>query len=216
MKDNGIKIGLPKGRMLEDSVAALKKIGVDFSSVLEGSRSLRFESADGTAEAIVIRPVDLLTYVECGAVDMGIIGYDLIKEQTRDVITALALDFGTCRLSVAGPRGRDTIEKAGLSGIRVATKYPRLASQYFKGKGSHVDIVKLYGAVELAPLFGISDLIVDLVSTGETLLTNGLEEKEVVMRSSARLVVNRASMRTRQQDVGRIIERLKRASAKAV
>ncbi len=206
-----IRIGLPKGRMLEDSVKALNKVGIDFSSALGRSRSLRFESSDRTAEAIIIRAVDLLTYVEYGAVDMGIIGYDLIREQGRDVITALALDFGVCRLSVSGPSGYDTRRGASLSGIRVATKYPRLTAQYFKGKGLPVDIVKLYGAVEVAPLFGISDIIVDLVSTGETLKINGLQEREVVMRSSARLVVNRASMRTKQEGIDDIIAKLKKA-----
>jgi ATP phosphoribosyltransferase len=216
MTKNWMKIGLPKGRLLKDSIAVFREIGIDFSSALEQSRSLRFQSTERTAEAIVIRAVDMLTYVECGAVDIGVIGYDLIKEQVRDVITALALDFGACRLSVAEPGNSNVIKRADLSGIRVATKYPYLASRYFKKKGFQVDIIKLYGAVELAPLFGISDLIVDLVSTGETLKTNGLEEKEVIMQSSARLVINRASMRTKQQDVERIIARLKKVTMKVV
>jgi ATP phosphoribosyltransferase len=206
-----IKIGLPKGRMLEESIAVLKKNGFDFSSALNKSRKLRFATPDGNAEAIVIRAVDLLTYVEYGAVDIGIIGYDLVKEQNRDVITALAFDFGRCRLSVAGAKGSGVMGKPDLSGIRVATKYPHLASEYFKKKGFQVDVIKLYGAIELAPLFGISDLIVDLVSTGETLKTNGLEELEVIMQSSARLVVNKASMRTKQEGINKIISRLKRA-----
>lgn len=210
--NKGIKIGLPKGRMLRDSVAVLKKAGLDFSPALGQSRSLRFQSTDNAAEAIVIRAVDLLTYVEYGAVDMGIIGYDLIKEQMHDVITALALKFGVCRLSVAEPAGGNVTGRADLSGIKVATKYPYLASQYFKKKGFQADIIKLYGAVELAPLFGISDLIVDLVSSGETLKINGLEEKETIMKSSARLVVNRASMRTKQQDIEYITACLKKVA----
>jgi ATP phosphoribosyltransferase len=206
-----IKIGLPKGRMLEESIAALKKSGLDFSSALNKSRKLRFAAPDGNAEAIVIRAVDLLTYVEYGAVDIGIIGYDLVKEQNRDVITALALDFGKCRLSVAGAKDSRVMDKPDLSGIRVATKYPYLASEYFKKKGFQADVIKLYGAIELAPLFGISDLIVDLVSTGDTLKANGLEELEVIMQSSARLVVNKASLRTKQKVMNKIISRLKRA-----
>ncbi len=205
-----LKIGLPNGRLLEESVAVLKRTGLDFSAALGNSRSLRFKTADGSAEAIVIRAVDLLTYIEHGAVDVGIIGYDLIREQMHDVITVLSLNFGKCRLSIAGPKGGGVMKGQDLSGIRVATKYPYLASQYFKKKGIQADIIKLYGAVELAPLFGISDLIVDLVSTGETLRTNGLEEKEVIMQSSARLVINRASMRTKQNSMNKLIAGLKR------
>ncbi len=205
-----IKIGLPKGRMLEDSVGVLKKSGLDFSAALNKSRKLRFATPDRQAEAIVIRAVDLLTYVEYGAVDMGIIGYDLVKEQERDVVTALAFGFGQCRLSAAGPRGSRIMEKPDLSGIRIATKYPHLASGFFKKKGFQVDVIKLYGAIELAPLFGISDLIVDLVSTGETLTTNGLEELEVIMQSSARLVINKASLRTKQEDINTLLAALRR------
>ncbi len=209
-----IKIGLPKGRMIEDSIAVLKRIGLDFSSALDGSRKLRFIAPGTTAEAIVIRAVDLLTYVEYGAVDVGIIGYDLIKEQRRDIITELALDFGRCKLCVAGAKDSEVMARTDLSGVRVATKYPTLASEYFNKKGFQVDIIKLYGAIELAPLFGISDLIVDLVSTGETLKSNGLEEKEVIMQSSARLVINKASMRTKQEDIGGIIAKLRKTAAK--
>lgn len=205
-----LTIGLPKGRLLEQSVHVLKRAGLDFSPALGKSRSLRFRTRDGSAEAIVIRAVDLLTYVEQGAVDAGIIGYDLVKEQMHDIITALALGFGRCRLSLAVPAGSTVLERQDVPGIRVATKYPYLATKYFKEKGVQAEIIKLYGAIELAPLFGISDLIVDLVSTGETLQTNGLEEKEVVMRSSARLVVNRASMRTKQDDINTLIAGLKR------
>ena len=206
-----IKIGLPKGRMLAESVTALKKSGLDFSSALNKSRRLRFATPDGKAEAIVIRAVDLLTYVECGAVDLGIIGYDLVKEQNRDIVTAFAFGFGKCRLSVAGAQGSGIMEKPDISGIRVATKYPHLASEYFEKKGFQAEVIKLYGAIELAPLFGISDLIVDLVSTGETLKTNGLEELEVIMQSSARLVVNKASLRTKQEDMNKILSRLRRS-----
>ncbi len=205
-----IKIGLPKGRMLEEAVGVLNKSGLDFSAALNKSRKLRFATADKHAEAIVIRAVDLLTYVEYGAVDMGIIGYDLVKEQSRDVVTALAFGFGKCRLSVAGPQGSRVMERQDLSGIRIATKYPHLASGFFKQKGFQVDVIKLYGAIELAPLFGISDLIVDLVSTGETLTTNGLEELEVIMQSSARLVINRASLKTKQKDINAVLSALKR------
>ncbi len=103
------------------------------------------------------------------------------------------------------------MERPDLSGIRVATKYPHLASEYFEKKGFQAEVIKLYGAIELAPLFGISDLIVDLVSTGETLKTNGLEELEVIMQSSARLVVNKASLRTKQEDMNKILSRLRRS-----
>jgi|YelNatPaOPRAMG01_1025707.scaffolds.fasta_scaffold01200_14 ATP phosphoribosyltransferase len=205
-----IKIGLPKGRMLEDSVLALKRCGFDFSPALGKSRKLRFPISEKDVEAIVIRAVDLLTYVEYGAVDIGIVGYDLIMEQKRDIITAIALDFGRCRLSVAGVKGSDVMKRPDLSGIKVATKYPYLTSEYFKKKGFQVDVIKLYGAIELAPLFGISDLIVDLVSTGETLKTNGLEELEVIMHSTARLVINKASMRTKHESIDRIISQLRK------
>jgi len=205
-----IKIGLPKGRLLKDSVYTFKKIGLDFSPALDESRNLMFTTADGTTEAIVIRAADMLTYVEYGAVDMGIVGYDLIKEQRHDVITAFAFNFGKCRLSVAEPENNKVMERTDLSGIRVATRYSYLASQYFKQKGFQVDIIKLSGAVELAPLFGISDVIVDLVSTGKTLNVNGLAEREVIMQSSARFVLNKASMRIKQRDIDNIIVRLKK------
>ncbi|MGB9735277.1 MAG: ATP phosphoribosyltransferase [bacterium] len=205
-----LKIGLPKGRMLEDAVNILKKCGLDFSSALSKSRKLRFFIPSKDVEAIIIRNVDLLTYVEYGAVDIGIIGYDLVMEQKRDVITALDLNFGRCRLSVAGVKGNEVMRRADLSGIKVATKYPDITSEYFKKRGFQVEVIKLYGAIELAPLFGLSDLIVDLVSTGETLKTNGLEELEVIMHSSARLVINKASMRTKQEHIDKIISQLRK------
>lgn len=205
-----IRIGLPKGRMLEDSINILKRCGMDFSAALGKSRKLRFSIPSQDVEAIIIRTIDLLTYVEYGAVDIGIIGYDLILEQRRDVITALDLGFGKCRLSVAGVKGNNLPSKSDLSGIKVGTKYPNITSEFFKKKGFQVEVIKLYGAIELAPLFGLSDLIVDLVSTGETLKTNGLEELEVIMLSSARLVINKASIRTKQVRIDKIISQLKK------
>ncbi len=213
-----IKIGLPKGRLLSDAIYALKKAGFDFSDALKESRKLVFKDKNGLSEAIVIRAVDLLTYVEYGAVDLGIIGYDLVLEQRRDIITVMAFNFGRCHLSIAEPVKSNVMKlaaagyQASLSGIRVGTKYPYLAYKYFNEKGYQADIIKLYGAIELAPLYGLSDIIVDLVSTGETLKANGLVEREHIIQSSARLVANKASLRLNETVIQNVIEKLKKVS----
>jgi ATP phosphoribosyltransferase len=154
--------------------------------------------------------VDIPIYVEHGAADMGIVGKDLLLEQGRDVYEPLDLGFGVCRLVVAEPaalRVRETPQ--ALSCLRVATKYPRLTERHFSQQGIQVEIVHLSGSVELAPVMGLAERVVDLVDTGRTLRENGLVEVEEILKASARLIVNRASLKTRYQAVQKVIESLR-------
>src|SRR5204863_945041 len=161
---------------------------------------------------ILLKPADVPTYVEYGAADLGIVGKDILLEQAPDVYEPIDLGFGFCRLVVAEPRElweRD--DPAKWSWVRVATKYPRLTEQYFSERGVQVEIVRLDGSIELAPLVGLAERIVDLVQSGETLRANGLVEVAEITRSTARLIVNRASMKTEHAAVTGLIDELKAA-----
>ncbi len=205
-----ITFALPKGRLLKESVEFLMKAGIDAEETLKETRKLIFES--GEFRFLLVKPMDVPTYVFYGAADLGIAGKDVIEEKGFELYEPLDLGFGKCRLSVAEPVGIDEpydLEK--LSFIRVATKYPRITDRYFRSKGIHPEIITLYGSVELAPLVGLSDRIVDLVQTGTTLRENGLREVDVILHSTARLIVNRASLKTKYGKVKPIIDGLKRA-----
>lgn len=158
---------------------------------------------------MIVRATDVPTYVEYGCADLGIVGKDTLMEQEKDVYEPLDLKFGYCRMMVAEPAelSRDD-DPAGWTSIRIATKYPHVAEKYFSGKGVQVEIIKLYGSIELAPLVGLSERIVDLVSTGETLKQNGLVEVETIAEITTRLIVNRASLKTKHERIAGIIQRL--------
>lgn len=202
-------IALPKGRNLKPSVKLFKEAGLDFSEVLQDSRKLIFHAPEGNAKAMVVRDKDVPTYVENGAADMGVSGADVLAEQEADLYEPLDLGFGYCRMVVAEPRElseKDNPEE--WTHIRIATKFPNVTEAHFAGKGVQIEVISLYGSIELAPLVGLSERIVDLVSTGETLRQNGLVEVEQIMEVTARLVVNRASLKTKHERISGIIKTL--------
>jgi ATP phosphoribosyltransferase len=206
-----ITIAIPKGRILEESVALFGKIGIDLGELLGDSRRLIFENERDRIRAMIVRATDVPTYVEYGCADLGIVGKDTLMEQEPDLYEPLDLKFGYCRLMVAEPAGlaRDD-DPASWSSIRIATKYPHVTEKYFAAKGVQVEVIKLYGSIELAPLVGLSARIVDLVSTGETLRQNGLVEVETIAEITTRLVVNRASLKTKHRRITAIIEGLEK------
>lgn len=203
-----LTLALPKGRLLPGALDLLGRLGVD--GVDAASRRLIFTDPRRGLRLLFLKPADIPAYVTYGAADLGIVGQDILLEQEPDVYQPLDLGFGFCRLVVAEPRElweRD--DPAKWSWVRVATKYPRLTEQYFTSRGIQVEIVRLDGSIELAPLVGLADRIVDLVQSGETLRANGLVEVAEIARSTARLIVNRASMKTEYRAVTGLIEELR-------
>ena len=210
-----LTLALPKGRLLDPALELLRELGVE--GVDGESRKLIFEDGAHGLKLLLLKPADIPAYVTYGAADLGIVGKDILAEQAPDVYEPLDLGFGFCRLVVAEPRelwARDDPSK--WSWVRVATKYPRMTEAYFSEKGIQVEIVRLDGSIELAPLVGLADRIVDLVQSGETLRANGLVEVEEIMRSTARLIVNRASMKTEYAAVTKLIHELRAPIARAV
>lgn len=201
----GLTLALPKGRLLDPAIELLRELGV--SAVDPESRKLIFKDPGRGLEILLLKPADVPAYVTYGAADLGIVGRDILLEQEPDVYEPLDLGFGFCRLVVAEPRElweRD--DPAKWSWVRVATKYPRLTEQYFSSRGIQVEIVRLDGSIELAPLVGLAERIVDLVQSGQTLSANGLVEVAEITRSTARVIVNRASMKTEYAAVTQLIE----------
>ena len=200
-----LTLALPKGRLLDGALTLLRELGVD--GVDEESRKLIFTDDARSLRLLLLKPADIPAYVTYGAADLGIVGKDILAEQAPDVYEPLDLGFGFCRLVVAEPRElweRD--DPAKWSWVRVATKYPRTTEAYFSERGIQVEMVRLDGSIELAPLVGLADRIVDLVQSGETLRANGLVEVAEIARSTARLIVNRASMKTEHAAVGKLIQ----------
>ncbi|MEK7689282.1 MAG: ATP phosphoribosyltransferase [Deltaproteobacteria bacterium] len=207
-----LTIALPKGRILKEAVALFKKIGIDCSDVMEDSRKLIFENKKSRIRFMVIRSQDVPTYVEYGAADAGIAGKDVLLEQERDIYEPLDLGVGICRMVVAEPRELGKKDNPRhWTHIRVATKYPNITLKHFMNKGIQVEIIKLYGSIELAPLLGLSERIVDLVQTGETLKRNGLVEVEEIMKVTSKLICNRASLKTKPDRIKEIVDSLKKA-----
>ena len=211
MTSDRIAIALPKGRLFDEAVGLFARLGVGGVEALADSRRLTCEDADGRFRFLALKPVDIPVYVEHGATDLGIVGKDLLLEQGRDVYEPLDLGFGACRLVVAEPASlRLHDDPRSWTSLRVATKYPRLTERHFSQKGIQVEIVHLSGSIELAPTMGLAERIVDLVATGRTLRENGLVEVEEILKSSARLIVNRASLKTRYQAIQMVIEGLRK------
>ncbi len=207
--DEFVTIALPKGRILKEAVELFKEAGIDMSMILKNDRMLTCENKKEGLKFMILRAQDVPTYVEYGAADMGIVGKDVLMEQTRDLYEPLDLGLGYCRMVVAEPKKlSETDDPASWTHIRVGTKYPNITLKFFTEKGIQVDIIKLYGSIELAPILGLSERVVDLVETGETLKQNGLVEVEDIMEITSRLVCNRASLKTRPKRIKEIIERL--------
>ena len=203
-----LTLALPKGRLLDGALELLGGLGVD--GVDAESRKLIFTDPRRGLRLLFLKPADVPAYVAYGAADLGIVGKDILLEQAPDVYEPLDLGFGFCRLVIAEPRElweRD--DPAKWSWVRVATKYPRLTEEYFSDRGVQVEIVRLDGSIELAPLVGLAERIVDLVQSGETLRANGLVEVAEIARSTARLIVNRASMKTAHAPVTALIDQMK-------
>ncbi len=204
-----ITFALPKGRIMQDSMTLFERIGITCSEMHGDSRKLVFESRDSRYRFMAVRATDVPTYVEYGCADLGVVGKDTLLEQGKDLYEPLDLKFGYCRMVVAEPDDplRDE-DPSSWSNIRVATKYPNITERFFAARGVQVEIIKLYGSIELAPLVGLSERIVDLVSSGATLRDNGLVEVETIAEITSRLIVNRASLKTRHQRITRIIQEL--------
>ena len=192
-----ITIALPKGALLEDSIRLLQGVGLDFSAFLDSaSRQLQIQDPSGTAKALLVRAQDVPVYVEYGQAQLGIVGYDVLREKTCQVAHLADLQFGTCRMSVAVRASspyRSSLELPPHG--RVASKFVHCAREYFNNLDLPVEIIPLYGSVELGPITGMSEAIVDLVSTGRTLQENGLIEIETLFESTARLIAHPLSYR---------------------
>ncbi len=203
---------LPKGRIFFDCLELFKRIGINAPEQLNESRRLIAEDEKKKLRFLLVRATDVPTYVEYGCADFGIVGKDTLLEQKKDLLEPLDLKFGYCRLALAAPKSSATRKKLAekTETLRVATKYPHISEEYFAAKGIQAEIIKLYGSIELAPLVELADCIVDLVSTGATLRENGMEELDTVIESTSRLVVNRASLKTRQSRLVPLIEQLEK------
>ena len=200
-----LRIALAKGRLLDDAVRRLAGVGIVPTEDLHRTRLL-VVPASGGVELLLLKDPDVPVYVERGAADVGIVGIDQIRESGCDVLEPLDLGIGRCRLSLCAP-GPPESDLQPLPGraLRIATKYPHLATLLLSQKGLSIEILELRGSVELAPVVGLSDAIVDLVETGNTLARNGLSEREVLLQISGRLVVNRASWRLKMAAVQGLI-----------
>jgi ATP phosphoribosyltransferase len=208
-----LTLALSKGRIFDETLPLLAAVGIVPSEDPETSRKLIFGTNRAELSIVVVRAADVPTYVEYGAADLGVAGKDVLLEHGGEgLYQPLDLEIARCRLAVAVKRGFDwagNVQRGAR--VRVATKYVRTAREHFGAKGVHVDLIKLYGSMELAPLCGLADAIVDLVSTGSTLAANDLVEVEPIMPISARLIVNPASLKLRRTVVQPMLESLARA-----
>ncbi len=201
-----LTFALAKGRLLEETLPLLAELGIEPTESLTGSRKLMFDTNRPDVRLLVLRATDVPPYVERGGAHLGIAGKDTLLEYGSDMLCEpVDLQLSKCRLMTATKRG---VELPATGRIRVATKYVNVARQYFASQGRQIDPIKLYGAMELAPIVGLADVIVDVVDTGNTLKANGLESGDLIAHSSARLVVSRVAMKTRHQHIAPIIERL--------
>ncbi len=192
-----ITVALPKGALLKDSIDLFKKIGLDFSAFLDSSnRQLQIADPTNTAKALLVRTQDVPVYVEYGQAQLGVVGYDVLREKAPQVANLIDLKFGYCRMSVAVPASSSYKRSIDLpANCRVASKFVNCAKDYFRNLDLPVEIVPLSGSVELGPITGMSEAIVDLVSTGKTLRENGLVEIDILYESTARLIVHPLSYR---------------------
>lgn len=205
MKLKRLSIALPKGRLGEKAYNMLETLGYGCPGMNDGSRKLIFEDEGGITRYFWVKPSDVDIYVERGAADIGVVGRDILLEHAPDVYELLDLGFGKCRMCVAGMVGSDANPDRTL---RVATKFPNIARAYYASKSREIEIIKLSGSIELAPILGLSDVIVDIVETGSTLKENNLEVKDTVCDISARLIVNKAAYRFKNDEVRELVEKI--------
>lgn len=214
-----LTLALSKGRIFEETLPLLAEAGVHVTEDPESSRKLILPTSSPNVRLIIVRASDVPTYVQYGAADLGIAGKDVLDEHIADhpggLYQPIDLNIARCRLCVAVPKGFD-YQGAVRQGsrLRVATKYVKAAREHFAEKGVHVDLIKLYGSMELAPLVGLADAIVDLVSSGGTLKANNLEAVEEIAQISSRLIVNKAALKTRGERLQPLLDAFARAAAK--
>jgi ATP phosphoribosyltransferase len=209
-----LRIALAQGLLLNDALDALRTAGLDVTGVKSDGRRLVVRA--GESEYILARPSDIATYVERGAADLGIVGKDVLMESRANVLELVDLRFGACRFVVAAPRAaleRSLDEYRHLGTLEVATKYPRVAEDHFRRRGIQVEIVRVAGSAEVAPQVGLSDWIVDLVATGNTLKANDLAVVEDIATCTARLIANPASYHLRRREVAPLVDKLARWAA---
>ncbi|SIS43257.1 ATP phosphoribosyltransferase [Salimicrobium flavidum] len=199
-----LTIAMPKGRIFEEAAELLKNAGYDIGTGAEESRKLILEFPEQNINVMMAKPMDVVTYVEYGAADIGIAGKDVLLEQDRDVYEVLDLKISPCYIAVAGLPGQPLSRIAP----KIATKYPKVASDYYREQGEQIEIIPLNGSIELAPLIGLSDRIVDIVSTGRTLKENGLVEYEKITDITSRLIVNPVSYRTKSDRIDPLVEKM--------
>ena len=199
-----LRIALTKGRLEKDTVGLLEKIGYDCTAIREKGRKLILPVPDGNLEVVLAKANDVITYVEHGVCDMGVVGKDTIMEMQGKFFELVDIGFGRCKFALATKKGSTFY--GGFDVKTVATKYPNITRRFFEAKGMDVDIIKIEGSVELAPLLELADGIVDIVETGTTLKENGLEVLEDVCPISARLIVNMVSMKMRQQEIENFVK----------
>ena len=202
--DGRLTVAMSKGRIFRDALNLLGEAGLTLPrELVEDSRKLIVEVPGEDLSFLLVKPVDVPTCVEHGAADLGVVGKDVLLEEERDVYELLDLQISPCRLSLAG-----TTDWQPVLNPKVATKYPRIANRWFRKQGQQVEVICLNGSVELAPLTGLADRIVDIVSTGRTLRENGLVEMEEITRVTSRLIANRASYHLKSRQIGELYERL--------
>jgi ATP phosphoribosyltransferase len=213
---DGLTIALPKGRILTQAIPLLAQAGLDLASVLSGEHDRRLLlDLPGGLRVLLVKPVDVPTYVERGVADLGVAGYDTLCEEARDLYQPVDLGIGACRLVVAEPAARPVALRRGMA-LRVATKYPRLALRHYRSRGIQPEIIPLAGSVELGPLTGLSDQIVDLVESGETLRQNNLRETDTILHVTSRLIVHPASLKLKQSAIASVISAVRAAVASPV
>jgi len=206
-----ITLAVPKGRVQDEAIALFAKAGVDLSPIQDGSRRLVFELPAAELRVLVVRDADVPTYVEHGAADAGIAGRDVLEERGSDLYEPLDLKIGACRLAVAEPMdppARAVDDEGRGAHLRYCTKFPNLTRRHLEKSGTVADVIKLSGSVELGPLTGLCDRIVDLVSSGETLRQHRLREIETILEVTSHLVVNRAAWKVRRRPIDALLARL--------
>ena len=206
-----IRIALTKGRIEEKTVAILERAGYDCSDIRNKGRKLLLSIGDNI-EVVLSKSADVITYIEHGVCDIGIVGEDTIMEHGKTFYELLDLGFGKCRFALSGLKDNNFYD--GYSNKVIASKYPNVTKNYFNGLGLDVEVVKIEGSVELAPLLGLADAIVDIVETGTTLKENGLEVYEEIANISARLIVNTASIKMKREEINEFIDRVAAAIGK--
>lgn len=201
-----INVALPKGRLGEKVYAMFEKAGYECPSIKENNRKLIFENIETGVRYFWVKPSDVSIYVERGAADIGVAGKDILLEYEPDIYELLDLNIGKCRMAVAA---RSDFFDDNLKTLKVATKFENIAKQYYASRGRDIDIIKLNGSIEIAPILGLSDVIVDIVETGTTLKENSLEVFETVAPISARLIANKSSFKFKTREIEKIVEALK-------